>query len=441
MIQSLHERFLSSNASWVAEFTLAVLDEAHAAFAATYGRLLLHLNPVHTGGGQRTGEERGGRGERAGGKGRAGVGDAGEEAAAAVVSSREGGEGGGSADIASRSDDATPGLSDGSTPGSKPDTGGGLCSGGGENGGTDSGGAESSPDTGGGPQFRPDDGSSSTSSQASSGHSTPRTSTRSLPRGHMRPGGKLEGRQGSWPSVAQGAANPTSVGLKGSGGSPAGAKGIQAPPPDPAHLLAHRFPPCRILGVTATPFRASPEERLEAIFSGAAFGPSVSELIERGVLVRPVVFGDRRPGGGGGLNTGRTGGGGGMNTGRPGGGGGVNNGRPGGGVDTGRPSGGGRSVNGDLSPPPPFEAVASAALSKYKRHASGLRCVAFCPRIDDSRALVAMFGAAGIPAGHLDGSTPAHVRESTFEQMRQGEVSRREGGERKDSVSGRGYRG
>jgi superfamily II DNA or RNA helicase len=33
-----------------------------------------------------------------------------------------------------------------------------------------------------------------------------------------------------------------------------------------------------------------------------------------------------------------------------------------------------------------------------------------------------MFGVAGVPAAHLDGSTPAHKREAIFEDMRKGEV-------------------
>jgi len=43
MIQSLHDRFLAQHSDWLQQFSLAVLDEAHAAYGATYRRLLRRL--------------------------------------------------------------------------------------------------------------------------------------------------------------------------------------------------------------------------------------------------------------------------------------------------------------------------------------------------------------------------------------------------------------
>ena len=48
---------------------------------------------------------------------------------------------------------------------------------------------------------------------------------------------------------------------------------------------------CRCLGITATPFRRVADERLERVFDAAVWGPSITQLIARGVLVPPLVFG------------------------------------------------------------------------------------------------------------------------------------------------------
>ncbi|EOD32553.1 hypothetical protein EMIHUDRAFT_112261 [Emiliania huxleyi CCMP1516] len=87
---------------------------------------------------------------------------------------------------------------------------------------------------------------------------------------------------------------------------------------------------CRVLGVTATPFRSSPEERLEQVFTGAAFGPSISTLIDRRLLVRPTVYGGPPPRAGG--------------------------------------------------TAAPFEAEVDAIIAKYRARARGVRAVAFCAR-------------------------------------------------------------
>ena len=47
----------------------------------------------------------------------------------------------------------------------------------------------------------------------------------------------------------------------------------------------------RVLGLTATPFRVTPGASLKSVFPVAAWGPSVSQLIERRVLVPPLVYG------------------------------------------------------------------------------------------------------------------------------------------------------
>lgn len=56
-------------------------------------------------------------------------------------------------------------------------------------------------------------------------------------------------------------------------------------------LLAEIPRDARVLGLTATPFRVTPGASLKSVFPVAAWGPSVSQLIERRVLVPPLVYG------------------------------------------------------------------------------------------------------------------------------------------------------
>lgn len=44
------------------------------------------------------------------------------------------------------------------------------------------------------------------------------------------------------------------------------------------------------VGLTATPFRLDPNDDLGKVFQKGISGPSVRELIERRILVRPIVY-------------------------------------------------------------------------------------------------------------------------------------------------------
>ena len=46
-----------------------------------------------------------------------------------------------------------------------------------------------------------------------------------------------------------------------------------------------------VVGLTATPLRLDPSERLSAVFQRMIKGPSINELVADGVLVQPTVFG------------------------------------------------------------------------------------------------------------------------------------------------------
>jgi superfamily II DNA or RNA helicase len=136
-------------------------------------------------------------------------------------------------------------------------------------------------------------------------------------------------------------------------------------------LLRALSPSARVLGLTATPFRTSPEESLRAVFPRAVFGPSISSLIERRLLVPPRVYGPTNP-------------------------------RP--------------------IPSRPEEAsiMLGAAVSHWQRRAGGLRTVAFCDSVAHSKQLAALFRAEGVAAEHVDGETHAKVRARAFAGLRDG---------------------
>ncbi len=137
-------------------------------------------------------------------------------------------------------------------------------------------------------------------------------------------------------------------------------------------LIDQLEPTARLLGLTATPYRSHSTERLSDVFTHLALGPSVSTLIERGVLVQPVIVG-----------------------------------------------------------PPSHNHVAAKLttaadrgriIRMYREHADGQRAIAFCRRVDESRQLAAAFCIAGYAAAHLDGSTPPADRDRVLARFASGAI-------------------
>lgn len=58
----------------------------------------------------------------------------------------------------------------------------------------------------------------------------------------------------------------------------------------------------------------------------------------------------------------------------------------------------------------------------YLRHAAGKRAILFACTIADSRELIEAFWQAGVPAAHLDGSTPQAERSHTFAEFEAGRI-------------------
>lgn len=62
------------------------------------------------------------------------------------------------------------------------------------------------------------------------------------------------------------------------------------------------------------------------------------------------------------------------------------------------------------------------AVEHWKRHAAGLRTVVFAVSVKHSQHIVQVFQAAGVPAAHLDGNTPAAERADIIQRFADGEL-------------------
>ncbi|CAJ0866494.1 hypothetical protein AMST5_01865 [freshwater sediment metagenome] len=145
------------------------------------------------------------------------------------------------------------------------------------------------------------------------------------------------------------------------------------------------FPTARILGTTATPERLD-GRGLGDQFDHMALGPSVAELIAAGFLSPFTIFAppqapDLR---------------------------------------------GVRTRGGDYATEDLARAmggvVVSSAVQEYQRLCPGVPAVVFCATIAHSMAVAAAFNAAGVPAAHVDGETPAEERRAAIAALATSEL-------------------
>ncbi len=62
------------------------------------------------------------------------------------------------------------------------------------------------------------------------------------------------------------------------------------------------------------------------------------------------------------------------------------------------------------------------AIAEYQKNASGKRALVFCASVDASKALVERFNAEGIPAAHVDGTTPTDERDASVAELASGAI-------------------
>lgn len=141
----------------------------------------------------------------------------------------------------------------------------------------------------------------------------------------------------------------------------------------------------RVVGLTATPFRAN-GSGLSEVYEELLLVARPQQLIDQGFLVAPRVWSGGSPD----LS----------------------------GVHT----RGGDYVEHELQAAMNRRCLVGGIVEHWQRLAEGRRTVAFASGVEHSRAIVAAFSAAGVPAEHLDGETPTLERDAILERLERGET-------------------
>ena len=147
------------------------------------------------------------------------------------------------------------------------------------------------------------------------------------------------------------------------------------------------YPDSYRLGVSATPGDRLDGKGFEDLFDVLVCGPSVGDLIQQGYLSQFKLYADPQP----------------MQT-------------------SGARSTGGDFNTGDIANLNNVVELAGNLVSSYRQHCDGKRCIVFAVNVEHSREIAARYQAAGIPAAHLDGTTPADERRATLARFAAGEI-------------------
>ncbi|EON2338944.1 DEAD/DEAH box helicase [Escherichia coli] len=155
--------------------------------------------------------------------------------------------------------------------------------------------------------------------------------------------------------------------------------------------ILERFPNARLLGVTGSPCRLDGRALGRAdggLYDAMVQGITISQLIERGYLVRPRVFGPSKVVNLAGVERGANGD--------------YNSKQLAARMDT-------RSITGD-------------AIDHYQRICPGVPAVAWCVNIAHATHVAAQFNAAGIKAAMLCGDHDGEYRDAVLAQLASGEI-------------------
>lgn len=162
---------------------------------------------------------------------------------------------------------------------------------------------------------------------------------------------------------------------------------------DESHHLAAKswekvynaFPDAWIIGLTATP------ERLDGSGLGKYFpkmveGPSVQKLIDDGYLSPYKIFAPAN-------------------------------------IDVSKiPKRMGDFASSELASAMDKPTITGDAIKEYQKYANGKRAIVRGVSIEHSEHIAKQFNDAGIPAQHVDGTTPAHIRDLRMESFRRGDT-------------------
>jgi superfamily II DNA or RNA helicase len=154
--------------------------------------------------------------------------------------------------------------------------------------------------------------------------------------------------------------------------------------------IIEAFPRAKILGVTATPSRLDGRglgRHVGGVFDDIVIGPTISELIEGGYLVKPRVFASPRH-----LNL------------------------------EGVHTRGGDFAADDLTRVMSQREIIGDAVAHYARLCPGKPAIAFCTSIEHAKAVTAQFAAGGWRARRIDGTMPDEERTGIVAALAEGDL-------------------
>jgi superfamily II DNA or RNA helicase len=153
-----------------------------------------------------------------------------------------------------------------------------------------------------------------------------------------------------------------------------------------AHVINHcRAAGSKVLGLSATPDRHD-GKALGALFDVLVPGPSMRWLIDQGHLSDYVAYAPSAP-----------------------------------------DRSALHSLGGDFRADEAEQAmskptITGCAIEHYRQHADGTRAICYCVSIEHSKRVAEAFSAAGIPAAHIDGTTPADEQQRVIHALADGAV-------------------
>ncbi len=148
--------------------------------------------------------------------------------------------------------------------------------------------------------------------------------------------------------------------------------------------LTEKNPDCKILGVTATPCRSN-GAGFKNVYDNIVLGPSINDLIKLGFLttpkyyVTPIDLSDIK-------------------------------------------ISAGDYNQKDLAEKYIQRVPPASLVANYKKVANGLRCIGFAANIEHSKDIVECFNSNGIPAAHVDGTTPEFLRNQAVNDFENGKI-------------------
>ena len=148
-------------------------------------------------------------------------------------------------------------------------------------------------------------------------------------------------------------------------------------------LLKEEYKNTFVIGATATPYRKGRANQLSSIYDDMIETVKISDLIDSGYLVPAITYGAK--------------------------------------VDVSKI----KIKRGDYDTEELFKSFDKSVLyagvvEKYKRFADGTKGVCFCINVEHSKKCAEAFNREGIPAVHLDGTTPKKERERILDAFSKG---------------------